>query len=202
MGRPSFVQCLFQRVEHEAGMRRPAHPPADDPSRIGVDDKGDIDEARPGRDVGEVGDPQHVRRRGMELAIDVIERAWCRLVAHRGADRLAADDAFEAHGLHQAGDRAAGDIEALALQLPPDLADAVDAEVRLEHTSDLILQSLIPLRPSRQPGRIDALGDMVVVGRRGDRQHLADRLDPMRLAVIVDERDHGLNRRSSSAWAK
>ena len=26
--------------------------------------------------------------------------------------------------------------------------------------------------------------------------------DPKRLAVIVDERDHGLNRRSSSAWAK
>ena len=30
----------------------------------------------------------------MELAIDVIERARCGLVAHRGADRLAADDAF------------------------------------------------------------------------------------------------------------
>ena len=41
-----------------------------------------------------------------------------------------------------------------------------------------------------------------LVGRRGDRQHLADRLDPVRLAMIVDERDHGLNRRSSSAWAK
>src|SRR5580700_10692699 len=27
----------------------------------------------------------------MELAINVIERAWRRLVAHRGADRLAAD---------------------------------------------------------------------------------------------------------------
>jgi hypothetical protein len=36
----------------------------------------------------------------------------------------------------------------------------------------------------------------------GDRQNLADRLDPVRLAVIVDERDHGLNRRSSSAWEK
>ena len=45
-------------------------------------------------------------------------------------------------------------------------------------------------------------GLMGVVGRRGDRQHLADRLDPMRPAVIVDEGDHGLNRRSSSAWAK
>ena len=32
---------------------------------------------------------------------------------------------------------------------------------------------------------------MVVVGRRGDRQHLADRLDPIRFPMIVDERDHG-----------
>src|SRR5690606_29163545 len=37
---------------------------------------------------------------------------------------------------------------------------------------------------------------------RGDRQHLADRLDPVDVAVFVDERRHGLNRRSSSAWAK
>ena len=29
-----------------------------------------------------------------------------------------------------------------------------------------------------------------------------NRLDPMRLAVVVDEGDHGLNRRSSCAWAK
>src|ERR1700722_19233899 len=42
---------------------------------------------------------------------------------------------------------------------------------------------------------------MGVIGRQGDRQHPADRLDPMRLAVIVDEGNHGLNRRSSSAWA-
>jgi hypothetical protein len=41
-----------------------------------------------------------------------------------------------------------------------------------------------------------------VVARRGDRQRLADRLDPVGLTVIVDERDHGLKRRSSSAWAK
>src|SRR5712671_7005967 len=41
-----------------------------------------------------------------------------------------------------------------------------------------------------------------VIGRWGDRQHLADRLDPVRPALIVDERDHGLCRRSSSAWAK
>ena len=48
---PALVQGLLKRVEHEAGVRRPAHPPADDATRIGVDHKGDIDEAGPGRDV-------------------------------------------------------------------------------------------------------------------------------------------------------
>jgi hypothetical protein len=40
------------------------------------------------------------------------------------------------------------------------------------------------------------------VGRGGDRQNLANRLDPMRPTMIVDEGDHGLYRRSSSAVAK
>ena len=53
--------------------------------------------------------------------------------------------------------------------------------------------------PGRPPGRIAPLGHMVVVGRWGDRQHTADRLDPVGLPVILDEGDHGLNRRSSSA---
>ena len=93
----------------------------------------------------------------MELAVDMVERERCGLVAHSGADGPAADDAFQAHRPHQAGHRAAGDVKTVALQLPPDLANAVDAEVGFEHASDLILYCLIPLRPSRQPGRIDAL---------------------------------------------
>src|SRR6202142_3428604 len=43
---------------------------------------------------------------------------------------------------------------------------------------------------------------MGVIGRQGDRQQLADRLPPMGPGGIVDEGNHGLNRRSSSAWAK
>ena len=36
---------------------------------------------------------------------------------------------------------------------------------------------------------------------RGDRQNLADRLDPIDIAMLVDEGDHRLSGRSSSAWA-
>ena len=53
----ALVQGLLQRVQHEAGVRRAGDTPADDPPGKGVDDEGDIDEARPRRDVGEVGHP-------------------------------------------------------------------------------------------------------------------------------------------------
>jgi hypothetical protein len=43
---------------------------------------------------------------------------------------------------------------------------------------------------------------MGMVGRRSDPQHPADRLDTVDLALIVDEGDHGFDRRSSSAIAK
>lgn len=36
-------------------MRRPARVPADDPASTGIDDEGDVDEPRPGRDVGSGG---------------------------------------------------------------------------------------------------------------------------------------------------
>jgi hypothetical protein len=41
-----------------------------------------------------------------------------------------------------------------------------------------------------------------VITRRGDRQNPADRLDPERVAVVIDDIDQDLSRRSSSAWAK
>jgi hypothetical protein len=49
----------------------------------------------------------------------------------------------------------------------------------------------------------DAKFDGVFVLRtNADLSPLEAMLDPIRPAVIVDERDHGLYRRSSSAWAK
>src|SRR5690606_8202891 len=43
---------------------------------------------------------------------------------------------------------------------------------------------------------------MIMIGRRGDRQQFADRLDPVITAILIDERDHLRNGRSSSAIAK
>ena len=61
---------------------------------------------------------------------------------------------------------------------------------------------LAPLPIQLSPAQIGTPGGMAMIGGWGDRQHLADRLDPMFPALIVDERDHGLCRRSSSVRAK
>jgi hypothetical protein len=198
----SVMKGLLQCVEHEAGMGCPTDPPAHDPSCVGIDYKGDVDEAGPGRDVGEVRDPQHVRPRRPELAVHVIQRARCGLVADRRAYRLAPDHPLQAHALHQTLHGAARNIKAFALELPPDLANTVDSEVLLEDPTNFDLQRGVASRAGRQPRGIGPLGDIGPIGRRGDRQYLADRLDPMDPTMIVDEGDHGLNRRSSSAWAK
>src|SRR4051812_19024359 len=59
-----------------------------------------------------------------------------------------------------------------------------------------------PSSPRHHPISAIAPRRMGVICERGDRQHLADRLDPVDGAVLVDEGDHFLNGRSSSAWAK
>jgi hypothetical protein len=60
----------------------------------------------------------------------------------------------QTEGLHQPCHGAAGNIVTLTLQLPPDLAHAIDAEVLLYHPLNFWLQDVIPSRSRRQPGRI------------------------------------------------
>src|SRR5690348_4537991 len=140
--------------------------------------------------------------RRVELPIDAIERTRGRGIADRGPDRLAPYHALQAHRAHQACHCAASDRDPFPEKLSPDLPDAVDAEVLLVYAPDFGPQGDIAPGPDRQLARIGAPGGMGVIRRRGDRQNAADRLDPVNGAVLVDEGDHGLNRRSSSAWAK
>ena len=83
----------------------------------------------------------------MELPVDVIERAWRRLVLHGRAHRLAAEDALKAEASHQALDGAACDTDALARQLTPHLPRAIDLEVLGKDLFNLGLQRHVPLRP-------------------------------------------------------
>ena len=92
--RASVVKSLFQGIEDETGMRGAADPPANDTPGECIDDERHIYKALSGRDIGEVGDPEHVWRRRLELAVDAVQWAMGRLVADRRPDRLAADRAL------------------------------------------------------------------------------------------------------------
>lgn len=47
----ALVQGLLEGIEHEARMRRSRYAPANNPSGIGIDDEGHIDEAAPRADI-------------------------------------------------------------------------------------------------------------------------------------------------------
>jgi hypothetical protein len=56
----------LQRVDDEFGAHVIGHGPAHDPAAVGVLDGSEVDPALPGPQVGDLSDPEHVRRRGPE----------------------------------------------------------------------------------------------------------------------------------------
>src|SRR5690606_13066068 len=123
-------------------------------------------------------------------------------IGHRRLPGLATHGTMDPHRGRQTLCGAAGDRDRLPIELLPYLSRAVDTEVLDIDSLDLRLQRFVALGPLRSSIRIPFLRLALIVCRRGNRQHLADRLDPKTLPVSVDVRDHHFSRRSSSAWAK
>jgi hypothetical protein len=48
---PPIMECLLQRIEHEARMSRSADPPANNPAGVGINGESNIDKACPGADI-------------------------------------------------------------------------------------------------------------------------------------------------------
>ena len=79
---------------------------------------------------------------------------------------------------------------------------AIDLHVGLPDALDLGHQRLVASSASAALFRAATKGCVPSVSRRGNLQNLADRLNPVGVAVLVDEVPQDLSRRSSSAWAK
>ena len=105
-------QRHVQRVEHELGLEIMAHCPADDAAREGIQHDSQIQEPGPGRDVGDVRDPQPVRLIGVEVPVDQIAGGTNPLVPQGRTGALAAADANEAGRSHQPFDPLAADRDA------------------------------------------------------------------------------------------
>ena len=52
-----------------------SHCPADDASGPHIQHDGEIQETRPGRHIGDVGDPESIRTLGAEAPVDLVQRA-------------------------------------------------------------------------------------------------------------------------------
>src|SRR5215510_3668128 len=124
------------------------------------------------------------------------------VVADSGSAFGAAHNPLQPERSHQSFDGTAGDGDALPAELSPDLACAVDLEVIIIHAPDFTRNLSIASKARRFSLRLSLSRFLFVVGRGGDRQLLADRLDTIRGSVLVDKRHHYFGRRSSSAWAK
>ena len=96
-----------------------------------------VGEARPGRDVGEIGDPEPVRGGGGKDALDEIGRPRGELGRDGRPPDLAPDRAGEAEAAHEPGDPVAPDVGALALEGMPELAGAVDRVVSRVDPADV-----------------------------------------------------------------
>jgi hypothetical protein len=172
------VQSLLQSIQHQVGLHGSADTPAHDAAGEHVNDESDVHEAHPGGDVREIGNPQLVRPGGHELPMDAIQRPLSDIRRDRRALLAPTDHAAQTVSTHQPLNRAAGNGNAFAMQLPPDLACPIHPEVLLPDTMDRAGKLGIALHARRQPRRIGLPALVFVIRRRGDRQLLADRLDP------------------------
>ena len=184
----------LERVEHELGAHVRCELPADDHAAVAVEDEGEVDEAVPGADVGEIGDPLLVRPSRREVALQEVAGPLDRsLVRSRRAMPAAAQLAFEPMLAHHPGDSVAAGVDVAAAQLLPGLAGAVDAPAAAACSLDLDQQLTISEFARR---RLPGSARVVRTHRHADRT--ADRLDPEGVPPLLHVAGHRRRVGSSS----
>ena len=116
---------------------------------------------------------------GVEVALHEVHRASAARIRLRRLESTFTDRPLETHFTHQTGHRASSHVAALTAQLTPDLAHAIHVKVLLPYTTNLAAELDVALRSRWLAAWVLLSRFLLVIGRRGDRKHLADRLDPV-----------------------
>ena len=66
------MESLFQGIQHKGRLHRGGGLPADDAASKGIDDEGHVDKASPRRHIREIGYPQLIWTRCLELSLNQI----------------------------------------------------------------------------------------------------------------------------------
>ena len=115
--RPTLPEGHGERVEDEPAAQVGGHRPADDPAAERIEHHREIEEAGPGRDVGDVRHPEAVGLLSNKVALDQIGRRAGARPARCRAHPQAPADAGKAGRTHEAGDALAADTPSLGAQL-------------------------------------------------------------------------------------
>src|SRR5687768_7989646 len=113
------------------------HRPADDAPTVDVKHHRQMEEARPGRDRGDVGDPQAIRRGGSELALHEVGSRRGGRRATRWCWSFAPVTALQASQAQQAGDTLARAHHAAVPEFGPDAWRTVGAATLVMHLPDV-----------------------------------------------------------------
>src|SRR5919201_6906522 len=120
---PAQAVGHLERVEDERGAHVRRQLPPDDHPAVAVEHEGEVEEAVPGAEIGQVADPLLVRAGGAEVALQQVAGALDRgLVRDRRPAPAAAQLALDPVLAHDAGDLIAADVNAAPAQLEPGLA--------------------------------------------------------------------------------
>src|SRR5262249_46876352 len=95
--RSALREGHVQRLEDELRAEVRCHRPADDATAPRIEHDGEVEEAGPGWDVGDVRDPEPVGSHGGEVAVHEIGSGARLTIADRRADPLASAHAGQAH---------------------------------------------------------------------------------------------------------
>ena len=134
------LECVQGEVTAQRRGRLPPHNAATEH----VDDERDVDPSGVRLHVGQIRHPETIGCRSDELSIDEVLGAMLVLITDgRDLELATASSAAEPQVLHQSSHRAVGDRDPLAVELLPDLHDAVDTEVVIEDPNNLGLQDLV-----------------------------------------------------------
>src|SRR4051794_26779569 len=173
------LQAHPQGVARQLGPEVVGHRPADDLARGHVLDRGQVQPALAGRDVGEVGQPDRVRSLGGELPVEQVGRDR-EVVAAVGGPRDAAPPARdgEAALAHEPRHPLAADPDALRPQLGVHARAAVGAPAGLEDRRDPLAHPSViapapapaPARSAAEPGVEAAHRDAHDPAQRPDRE--------------------------------
>ena len=118
--------------------------------------RSDINEAAPGGDVGEIGHPSLFGRSAANCLFTLSSGHGVALSLIVVFIRFPRTTPCKPMAFMSRGDRAPSDVEAFARQLPPDLANAIDAEVLRVKTRRMWTNSS-PSRFARRAGDPDRL---------------------------------------------